>query len=59
MCGREEGCHTDRVIRMEENQKKTKKLAVSCLMYPAVSMMTKKNVTVSQSARYHIIKKSF
>ena len=31
----------DRAIRIKE----------SCLMYPAVSTMTKKNVTVSQSAR--------
>ena len=28
-------------------------------MYLAVSMMTKKNVTVSQSARYQIIKAKF
>ena len=46
----------DWVIRMKENQQKN---YVSCLMYPAVSMMTKKNETVSQSARYHIIKKTF
>ena len=54
-----EGCRIvisllDRVIRMKENQKK-KFCYVSCLMYPAASMMTKKNVRGSQSARYKII----
>ena len=37
----------DRAIRIKEK----KKNYFSCLMYPAVSTMTKKNVTVSQSAR--------
>ena len=38
----------DRAIRIKENQKEN---YFSRLMYPAVSTMTKKNVTVSQSAR--------
>ena len=38
----------DRAIRIKENKTKN---YFSCLMYPAVSTMTKKNVTVSQSAR--------